>query len=303
MVNPTHIIVKNRADSNPLSLSKQVSTPTSPKQIDPALLELEASLHAHEDHLAHQFVGRVEAIERTQELDRYRYGFIPLGHALRMMTHFDVEDFPTANETYERWIGKGTFLEGKMYANFDLDTITVTAYFAEVMPPRQSCWEGFTYSQMGAYPYLNEDCVILAEDVAEADFETSALPNCHNCGDELFDADKSSQFPNARNHWFVPQISCDDSLIQKLEHLETTLNHLVKCSGCHLLFPQAEIMQKLCKECRVLTPDILQPFALRPQTSQELLLDACTDCSEPAEFGVMCESCEETLLSAFEPQS
>lgn len=272
------------------------------KQIDPTLLELEASLQAHEDHLAHQFMDRVEAIERTRELDRY--GFIPLGHALRMITHFDVEDLPTANQTYDRWTNKGTFIEGKMYANFDLDTITVTAYFAEVMPPHQSSWEDFTVAQIGVYPNLNEDCVILAEDVAQADFETSALRSGHNYGDELFDADWSSQFPNARDYWFVPQISCKTSLIQKLVSLETTLSHLVKCGGCHLLFPQAQILHKLCEECRVLTPDVLQPFALRPQTShQEPSLVACQDCSEPAEFGVMCSPCEDALLSTFEPQS
>ncbi len=189
MANPTLIIDQLRADSNPLSLlSKQVSNPpfiASTKQIAPALLSLESELRAHEDHLAHQFMGRVEAIERTQELAPYRYGFIPLGHALRMMTHYDVEDFPTANETYDRWANKGTFLEGKMYANFNLGTIIVTAYFAQTMSVHQSCWEGLTYSQMGTYPYLNQDCVILAEDEAEADFETSALPSttypCEDC--------------------------------------------------------------------------------------------------------------------------
>ena len=273
---------------------------TDVKQIDPTLLELENELRTHEDYLAHQFMGRVEATRRTQELDRY--GFIPLGHALRMMTHFDVEDFPTANESYERWANKGTFIEGKMYANFDLDTITVTAYFAQAVPPHQESWEGVTVAQLGTYPNLNEDCVILAEDEARADFETSALPNCHHCGDELFDADWSSQFPNARDHWFVPQASCKAQLIQKLDNLDTTLNNLAKCCGCHLLFPQAQIVKKLCEECRILTPDILQPCALRPQTSQELSLDACKDCSEPAEFGVMCPKCEDTLLSTFEPQ-
>ena len=57
-----------------------------------------------------------------------------------------------ALENFEFWCSFPTFLEGKVYANPETDTVIATAFFAETLTPDKHIWHGQCYAPLGEYP-------------------------------------------------------------------------------------------------------------------------------------------------------
>ena len=82
---------------------------------------------------------------------------------LRRVETFEIDDQDCAEETYEHWSSLPTFLEAKMYLCPIVEIITVTAFFAQTLPPDTFLYLRRCYAKVGDYPLFGDESVVLAE--------------------------------------------------------------------------------------------------------------------------------------------
>jgi hypothetical protein len=75
---------------------------------------------------------------------------------------FDIADQDCAEETYQHWSSLATFLEAKMYLCPISEIITVTAFFAQTLPPGTLLGPRRGYFQRGEYLFFSDESVVLA---------------------------------------------------------------------------------------------------------------------------------------------
>lgn len=99
---------------------------------------------------------------RTSIVPKEHSGGPALPLLLRRVETFELDDQDCAEETYEHWSSLPGFLEAKMYLCPITEIITVTAFFAQTLPPGTLLWLRCGYFERGSYPFFADESIVLA---------------------------------------------------------------------------------------------------------------------------------------------